>query len=186
MKPDWSHQTAVILCSGPSLTPKDCELVKASGHKAIITNSTFRIAPWADVLFAHDSAWWRLHHEEVEAIGFTGLRYSMQPKAPSATPIYGMGWVPRAGNSGACALALAARFGAAKIILLGADCQIKDKAHWHADHPAPLGNAKSVDKWPAQYAKAAKFAEQAGAEVVNCSRETALECIRIGVLEEEL
>lgn len=188
MKPDWTGQTAVVICSGPSLTADDCEKVRASGHKTIVTNTTFRLAPWADVLFGHDREWWRLHSEEIEATGFKGLCYSMQPKtnAFGAEPIHGMGWIPLAGNSGACALALAARFGVAKIILLGADCKAGEKKHWHEDHPAPLKNAQSVDKWPAQYAKAVQFAKHAGAEVVNCSRATALECIRIGVLEDEL
>lgn len=110
----------------------------------------------------------------------------MQRQAPTAMSISGLGWIPMAGNSGACALALAVRFGSAKVILIGADCKTGEKTHWHGDHPAGLGNAGKVADWPAQFKMAADFAQANGVDVVNCTRDTALECIRRGVLEEEL
>jgi len=186
MKPDWTDLTAVVVCSGPSLTAEDCEMVRESGHKVIVTNTSFRVAPWADVVFGYDSAWWDVHADELDREGFAGYRYSMQSKARSATALAGLGWIPQVGNSGACALALAVRFGARKVILLGADCKVGDRAHWHEDHPAPLRNAASVINWPAQFQKAADFAKSNGVDVVNCSRDTALGCIRRGLLEDEL
>jgi hypothetical protein len=184
VKPDWTGRTAVVICSGPSLTAADCGKVKV--HKTIVTNTSYRLAPWADVLFGHDAAWWRVHHQDVDASGFIGRRYCMQRQAPTATCISGLGWIPKAGNSGACALALAVRFGAAKVILIGADCKTGEKTHWHGDHPEGLGNAGKVADWPAQFKMAADFAQANGVEVVNCTRDTALECIRRGVLEDEL
>lgn len=184
MKPDWTGQTVVVICSGPSLIADDCDRVK--GQKTIVTNTSYRLAPWADVLFGHDAAWWCVHHRDVDDVGFVGRRYCMQRQAPTAMCISGLGWIPRVGNSGACALALAVRFGAKKVILIGADCKVGEKTHWHGDHPAGLGNAGKIADWPAQFKVAADFATNQFVDVVNCSRQTALRCIRRNSLENEL
>lgn len=186
MKPDWTGLTAVVICSGPSLTYEDCEKVRDSDQKVIVTNTTYRLAPWADVVFGFDRGWWELHAAELDRFGFTGHRYCMHPKAPTAMMVHGLGWIPNCGNSGACSVALSVRFGVRKVILLGADCKKGEKAHWHEDHPAPLRNAQSVESWPAQFQKAADFAAKNGVDVVNCTRDTALTCFRRGVLEKEL
>lgn len=88
-------------------------------------------------------------------------------------------------NSGAGAIAVAVGFGARRVVLLGYDCQrTKGKAHWHADHPAGLGNAGSLDKWPAQFAEVAR--KFPAVDIVNCTRSTALECFRRASLEDML
>jgi hypothetical protein len=79
----------------------------------------------------------------------------------------------KATNSGAGALRLAAQCGAKRIVMLGYDGQkTGGRSHWHADHPAGLGNAGSVDLWPAQFAKIA--GDMAGVEIINASRDTAI------------
>jgi len=87
-------------------------------------------------------------------------------------------------NSGAGALVTAYLMGAEKIIMLGYDCKKTDgKAHWHGDHPQPLGNAGSMGNWQAQFDKAASYIK---CEVLNASRETALDMFELVNLEDAL
>src|SRR5690606_36428084 len=91
-------RTVVCIASGPSLTADDVETVRrwrqeAQGEHAgagqdasaggpdrewaggpvgvVVTNTTFRAAPWADVLYAMDRAWWLRYLDEVRK-AFTG------------------------------------------------------------------------------------------------------------------
>lgn len=133
--------------------------------------------PWADALFAADAQWWQ-HYREA-ASGFAGERWS-------ASTVPGVRKLRLAfHNSGAGSIELAAHSGASRILLLGFDCKHRGgRAHWHADHPAPMGNAGSVDQWPALFRATA--AAVAGVEVLNCSRSTAIDCFPRMRLEDAL
>jgi hypothetical protein len=190
MKVDWLHElrgTVVCLASGPSLTAEDCALVRASGHPTVVTNTTYRLAPWATVLMAHDYKWWEVHHAEVAAT-FAGRKVTTAPRGTR----YGAQTLAlmkfRAfGNSGAAAVSLAVMAGAKRVIMLGYDCQhTGGQTHWHGNHPPPLGNAGSVARWPAKFAQLAQYAARSGCTVVNASRETALTCFPRVQLEDEL
>ena len=67
--------------------------------------------------------------------------------------------------------------GAQKVILLGYDCQkTNGQAHWHGDHPKQLGNANRIDSWRFKFAE---FAEKnKHIQILNASRQTALECFK--------
>jgi hypothetical protein len=176
---DW--HTTVCIASGPSLTLADVERVqqwRAQGNgRVIVTNTTWTIAPWADVLYAVDRKWWDQYLPMVRH-GFRGERvthchYVGVSRAHSIN-VY---------NSGANAIALAAHRGAKRIILIGYDVSLDGAlAHWHEDHPAPLKNANSISEWPKKFAEVAKVIE--GVDVVNCSRRTALTAFRRGTLDE--
>jgi hypothetical protein len=184
----WKGQTVVCIASGPSLTEADCEAVKASGLRTIVTNTTFKLCPWADVLFAFDTAWLKHHRAEwTETFNGRVLCHTKVGKNLGATPLDGLPWYRNHYNSGANAIGIAAASGAAKVVLLGYDCQrTGGKTHWHGDHPKPLGNASSIAKWPKHFEGVAKNARQLGAEVVNCSRETGLTCFPRMPLEQAL
>lgn len=187
-KPDWQGRTVVCIASGPSLTAEDCELVHASGHPVIVTNTTFRLCPWADVLFAFDAKWWAVYHEEVKQV-FKGRRisYSRSVSHLAIESTHMSGWFHNFGNSGACAIAIAIAGGAKKIVLLGYDCQkTGGVTHWHPDHPKGMSNAASIKQWPGQFKNVAMEAKDKGAEVVNASRETALKCFERQTLEAAL
>ena len=62
------------------------------------------------------------------------------------------------------------------MILLGYDCKVTDKTHWHGDHPAGMSNVTSIKRWPSQFRSVAKDAERQGVLVLNASRDTALKC----------
>jgi hypothetical protein len=124
-----------------------------------------------------DRGWWMKHIHEVRDT-FSGelATTSGQVRDFGLEPMgtYGVGFHPH-GNSGAGLVAISHMAGAARVIMLGYDCQKTDgKAHWHGDHPRGLGNAGAVAKWPAQFAKLAETVK--GMEVINCTRTTALDC----------
>lgn len=127
-----------------------------------------------------DRVWWGAYREEV-SLNFPGR---------CCTPVRNITGTERVDsfgtqNSGAGAIALAISYGAQRVILLGYDCQRTDgRAHWHVDHPAGLGNAGSVDKWPNQFRLlASRFPK---IEIVNCTRDTALDCFPRRLLEDFL
>ncbi len=126
-----------------------------------------------------DRKWWEQYGKEAAAT-FTGERI-----APQTYPGARREKFSSTRNSGAGAIALAAHWGVRKIVLIGYDCQkTGGQAHWHADHPKGMGNAGSVDKWPAQFRDVAK--NISGVEVINCSRDTALTVFPRATLEEAL
>jgi hypothetical protein len=176
-RPDWSG-TVVCIASGPSLTAEDCEAVR--GHTAVVTNSSFRLALWADILFGHDSRWWKAHLAEVKASGFQGrlLTASAIGGNLGVETTHHSGWLRTYPNSGAAAIGIAIAGGASRIVLLGFDCGFSPdgRRHWHADHPNGMTNCKSIGAWPRHFKNVAKDAEQAGIPVLNASRSTALRC----------
>jgi len=171
----------VAIASGPSLTLQDCELVRKSGHPTVVTNTTFRLCPWADVLYGFDSRWWKEYEEELKT--FNGEKLA----ASSIAANYGAHWKPVGyRNSGVCAIALAMVRGASKVVMLGYDVGFWDgRKHWHEDY-ADLPNATTIEEWPAQFAHLAKQARLRGVEIVNASRRTALGCFPLVPLDQAL
>jgi hypothetical protein len=186
----WRGRTVVCIASGPSLTAEDCELVRQSGHPTIVVNRSYRLAPWADILFAMDAYFWQEHIAEINASSFRGERwgYVRCPKEYNVIAtkgaLYPTGW----GNSGSFAISLGVVTKPMRIVLIGYDCQFgADGAkHWHEDYPENMGNAHSIKRWPYQFELVAKYAREHGVKVVNCSRSTALSCFERGDLEKEL
>ena len=147
----------------------------------IVVNTSFRAAPWADVLYAMDRAWWTQYGAEA-AVRFQGEKVA---------PINAMRGVTRSRvapyrNSGAQAIAYAVQRGAQRIVLLGYDCQYgpNGERHWHGNHPKGLGNAGTVQAWHQHFSDIARA--HAAIKIINCSRSTALECFPRAALEEVL
>ncbi len=184
-KPDWTGRTVVCIASGPSLTQADCDLVNNSGHPVIVTNTTFKLCPWADVLFGYDAKWWNYYHAEVKQV-FTGrlISISHAVRHLGVESLHNVDWFHGSGNSGVCAIALAIGGGASKIVLLGYDCSIDNKSHWHGDHPKELTNCLSIKRWPSQFSGVARYAKNI--PIINASRETTLTCFQRGMLLESL
>lgn len=182
---------AFCLASGPSLTASDVHLIRqwrGRGDRiVIVVNTTFQLAPWADVLYAMDSQWWNFHIASVKA-AFGGMCVTCSQAYRKHDLVYAEarwpGWQPF-GNSGAGAIWLASLMGAKRIGLLGYDTQrTRGAAHWHGDHPKPLRNALSLPNWGYQYKQLARRASHV--EITNCSRETALTVFPRATLEDYL
>lgn len=170
--------TFVCIASGPSLNAHDCELVRASGLTTIAVNNSWQLAPWCDHLYAGDLAWWDANAQWLTS---GPKRWSCTRQAVSK---HNLNWHEAYGeyNSGLRAIELAFKLGAERVLLLGYDCTVQNGTHWHGDHPA----TKNPDeircrKWAQQHARLPQRDK-----VMNCSRETALECYRLGHLEKEL
>ena len=162
---------AVILASGPSLTAEDCELVRQwreakAGRAVFVTNTTFRAAPWADVLYAMDRKWWLVYGDEARA-SFAGKRVSPCDVRGGVERVH----VAAGEHSGGGAMLYAMQCGARRLILLGFDGRpAPGKAHWHEDHPKTLGNCGSWKSWPNKMLKVTRRLR--GVSIVNCSRST--------------
>jgi hypothetical protein len=156
----------------------------------IVINTSFRIAPWADVLYACDASWWKHYFGEALRL-FQGQQY--WTIAATARDQYKLRWIlgnsNRSGlsrsndwivagkNSGYQAIGLAAFFGCSRILLLGYDFQrTGGKVHWHPDHPRGLGNGGRFQAWVSEMSALAQDCVEDGIEVINCSRVTALQC----------
>ena len=132
-------------------------------------------------MFAMDKQWWDKYRIETAEV-FKGERISSNP-----IPV---NWGVRRttakayGNSGAACIALAVAAGAERVVMLGYDCQHTDgKTHWHGSHPKGLGDAGSINKWPAKFRELSKDIH-GKAEVINASRVTALDMFPRMSLEE--
>jgi len=169
------------IASGPSLTKEDVDLVRrwrfrSNNRRVIVTNRTYEIAQWADILFAMDRKFWLEYRGEVSASKFHGVRYTKNPThlARDFPGDYG--------NSGAGAIELADALGAERIFLLGYDGGIKNgKSHWHEPYAHDMNSTAKVEsKWGAQFEMTSKRVK---AEVVNVSRHSKIMCFPIADLE---
>jgi len=194
----WAGETVFCLASGPSMRPEDASAVRGQG-RVITVNSTFRLAPWADVHYSSDHDWWHLHLPEMRAAckgefwsGYPfghiadDVRicpYDKKARGILRTP----GRIAWGGNSGYCALGLAYQFGASRIVLLGYD--MKDpagKGHWHGHHDASIKKDFNFDMWKMRFYDAARDFKGLGIEVINCTPVTDLTCFPRKKLEEIL
>lgn len=176
----WAGKTVAVLASGPSMSKDVVDVVFASGMPAIAINNTYMLAPWADMLYAADAAWWRAHPMAAE---FQGLRVTVQdvhcalklrcsgPDGFDPHP----GAVRSGGHSGHQAVHIAMHAGARRILLCGFDMR---GTHWHGPHVEPLRNtaAGTYGRWVEQFAELRNSAIELGIEIVNCTPGSALTC----------
>lgn len=202
----WAGETVVCIASGPSLTKADCETVaqaqRAGRCRVIVVNSTYPMAPWADVLYASDAQWWMHYTREVK-LGkwqpFAGERWTVSRQVSGRLGlnlVHGFhgtglstkpGMINLGGNSGHAGIGLAVLFGAVRIVLLGYDMQrTGGRSHHHGDHPHPLGNGNVFPSWIRRFAVLAKDAGDRGVEIVNATRQTALTCFPRVSIEDAL
>ena len=187
----WAGKTAVVIASGPSLTAEDVYLVAAyrALHPCVVlvTNTSFRAAPWADVLFFHDWRWWEVHQAEVKR-SFPGLKVTIAAsRDPAVISLAGLAFDAYL-NAGGGAISLALLGGCQRVICLGLDAQVgpQGQTHWHGSHPKPCGDAVSLPIWAEKFADLARVAQARGVPVLNASRTTALDCFPRVTLEEVL
>jgi hypothetical protein len=166
--------------------------VRLAGLPALVTNDTWRLAPWADVLYAADHAWWSVHPE---SLAFAGLKVTA-----GDVPIAGVldlritgceGFDPNpecirtGGNGGYAAVHIAAQGGGRRILLCGFDMH---GGHWHPDHKRPLRNPppQTFKRWIQRFETLAHELERRGIEVLNCTSNSAMRCFPMARLEDAL
>lgn len=192
----WPGETVVCLGGGPSLTQEDVDYVRGLA-RVIAINDAYRLAPWADVLYACDEKFWkwqyRFHEDAIN--DFHGFRYALTP-ASARHPFVevlrntgetGLELEPtglRTGrNGGYQAINLAVHFGVTRILLLGYDMSLGHggKSHWFGDHPDRMKPPLTVFR--RNFPTIAKPLKEIGVEVLNCSRRSALTCFPKVTLE---
>lgn len=170
-----------VLGSGPSLTQADVDRVR--NEHVICANSSVKYAPWADVLYACDLAWWKRNQDLWR--DFKGIKATWsKPAADLFRLTYikgkngqGLGrkCLHAGGGSGYMAIGLAYLMGARKICLLGFDSQhTGGKSHFHGDHPGANPSPRELKLWAALYPRLYNDLQSEGVELVNCTRRTAL------------
>lgn len=190
----WPGSTIVCCASGPSLTQEDVSACQ--DQRVIVINDTYKLAPWADALFAADFRWWE---RNPEALRFEGLKFGADRRVGKHYPevhtlhISGRdGFDPNPafvrsgdGNSGAMAIHTAVHLGGTKIVLLGYDMQpTNGRNHHHDDHPEQRPINFRV--WVNAMTTLAVALQARGVTVLNASRETALQCFPRVSLKEAL
>lgn len=185
--PDWSGETCVIVASGPSAPTID--LTPAKGvTRFIAINTSWKLAPWADVLYACDVSWWRQYKTEWPQ--FTGMKITQDELARQEFGINRVicerhhenlvldrpGQVGWGGNSGFHCINLCLQWKVKKIILVGYDMQLDSGSHWHGDHPNNLNNPTrpNVERWRKTIDNNAQTLQNLGIKVINCSPVSAL------------
>jgi hypothetical protein len=193
----WRGEVVVCIASGPSLTQEDVD--KLRGKARVITvNSSFRIAPWADIHYSNDHDWWQEYGDEVRETCtgelWTGhhtaglhqnlktIPFLRQGKGLQRNPAC-INW---GGNSGFAALQLAYKTNPRLIGLLGYDMKMSDQGqwHWHPDHPDHIKKGADFENWTQRFQRVADDFNLIGLPVINFTRDTALECFPRGSIED--
>lgn len=195
----WPGSTIVCIASGPSLTAADAEYCRGKA-KVIAINNAYKLAMWADVLYACDAKWWRWAHTDKgrhpDFQHFRGLKYGLMAGVAQwpgvqrlkHTGADGLERHPAAirhgSNSGYQAINLAMHFGAKRIILIGYDMGATGRKHFDGDHPD--GSAPPFAACLRHFATLVEPLKAAGVEVINCTRKTALTCFPQMPIEQAL
>jgi len=182
----WQGNTVVCVAGGPSAKEADLGLVKGKA-RVIVINESWRLAPWADMLYACDPKWWQLRapkSDEFKGIRVTqDLPLALELKIKRVGLSHGkneilietpglLGW---GHNSGFHALNLAIQAKARRVILVGYDMSVAKGVHWHGRHEN-LSNPdkRAVERWRLILDEQASLIRSLGVKVLNTSKDSAL------------
>lgn len=200
--PDWTDDACAIIATGPS-TKRERALADLRGRFRVIAikEAAVDLAPWADVAYGCDGAWWA-HRRGLSAFGgvrvswegsgaavrFPGVHTVKIPENPGSKPgdrqyvdrilTAVPGVIGSGNNSGFQALNLAVQFGSRRIALIGFDLAGK---HYYGRNEWPkAGNPdeRRFDVWRTAFAANAPVLKSLGVDVVNASQGSTLTCFR--------
>lgn len=190
--PEWRGETVFVLGGGTSVLQQDLSLLR--GRRVIAVNSSYETYPDADVLYFADRRWWIDHMKRPAYLAFKGRKvtcsavdiggsevYRLRRIIPNFDPSRGKlgpgistdpGAVVSNRTSLQGAINVASHYGAARIVLLGADmCRAKDgRTHHHSPHK--WKNKPGNQTWDLQLQQlrlAAEPLKAMGIEVINTS-----------------
>lgn len=146
------------------------------------------MAPWADLLYACDRAWWekfsgcpdfhgvKLSADRSGTLAHWGISSLSVNKSSDCLELIDHGSVGWGGNSGFQALNIAVHFRCRKIILVGYDMTLANGVHWHGKHPRGMNNPseQNIARWRRCIDAAADTLRSIGVDVVNASAISAL------------
>jgi hypothetical protein len=145
---EWDGETAFVICGGTSVAGMDLSCLK--GRKVVAVNSSYEVAPFADILFFGDQRWWSKHRSKV--ISFKGRIATASARAEKKDPkrllllkrrtpppglVVDSDCVVMERTSLQAAMNLLVHLGVKRIVLIGADMRrgADGKSHHHSPHP---------------------------------------------------
>ena len=186
--PDWSGSTVVVVASGPSAKLVDLTLTLGRA-RVIAVNRSHELAPWADMLYACDAAWWRtvngmpdwptlkVSQDKHAVAEFPDIKRVVAQRGLEHMVLDNPGYILWGGNSGTQAINLAAQTGARKIVLCGFDMTLQNGLHWHgAPEALHLSNPRpmNTEMWRRRTDQSGDDLLANGYEIANCSPNSAL------------
>lgn len=200
IKPRWLGQPCIVAASGPSLSEEvagQCLRAKERGFRIIAVSDAYRLLQFADILYAADIAWWRVHNGCPE---FHGEKWTSYQQGQARDNVLGLNYVRvrlcgdfsndpnelHGFYSGFQALNMAILMRGRPIVLVGFNMKsVNERRHFFGDHPDPLDNTANFEAWvPGLEAAARKLPMDA--DVVNATPDSAVRCFRTSRLEEAL
>lgn len=174
------------------------------GCNVIVISDTYRLFPWAQVLYCGDEEWWHVHKG---APGFAGERWSSYNEKHAAdekkrvADLYGINLVHTiykegfsrrpdrlhyGANSGFAAVNLALHFGCRKIVMTGFDMRyVDDKAHWFGFHSFGTNPKSDFSDWISRFERAIPTLPD-DVRIVNATPGSALTCFPMGDLADAI
>ena len=201
--PDWSGFAVAIIASGPSAKKANIAALRDE-MPVIAIKENVELAPWADVVYGCDSAWWKARNglPDFKGLKITWKGDSAHPAAPypdlklvdvdakSDDLIFDpSGKLGSGGNSGFQALNLAVQFGVKHILLVGFDMNDRSGAHWYGRNNWQGGNNPTEDnfrRWIRAFELAAPKLRDRNIQVFNASNNSSLKCFERRSIEETL
>jgi hypothetical protein len=192
----WEGRTVAVVASGPSL--KGADLGALEGIPTIAVNDSWRLVPFAQVLYAADREWWEYHKGVPQFQGEKWTQHKGAKQWPAraaemglrvirSAPLPGLSCEPSLIHTGANSayqvLNLAVLAGASRVLLLG--CDMKGP-HWFGKHPGKLHRPSPYSRFRKAFEGVAPQLVQLGVEVINCSPISAIQAYPKMPLEEAL
>jgi hypothetical protein len=189
------------VASGPSLTKADVDYCRGKAP-VIVVNDGYRLAPWADALYASDCSWW-LQHRGVP--DFSGEKWSIEHSSwkncrdrwPDVWRLRNTGsdgleidpsGLRHGKNSGYAAVNLAVHYGASKVVLLGYDLghRADQSSHFFGEHRGSLRQRSPYPVFIQKFHSLVTPLTDAGVTVINCTPGSALHCFHSAALRDVL
>lgn len=200
--PSWAGETAVIVASGPSAKAAPLHLVRGRAW-TIAINTSIRLVPWADVLYAADALWWEKVWPTLD-FPVPGLKVGYDERSRTFCPDVRLirietqrddrhrilvdepGKLGNGLNGGFQAINLAVQFGARRIVLVGYDMHLHRGEHWHGKHPKGMNNPQpsAMTRWRNFLEWQAPKLADMGIEVLNATPGSALQAYRFADLAD--
>lgn len=207
----WSGETCIILAGGPSLRDLDLSSPRRNGLRYIAINDSWRLMPYADVLYFCDAQWWTSqiacnrrtldNSTSFHDLIYKGFWITSSPGFEDHPQVYSLKLTGERGletdptglrhgsNSGFQAINLAANYGARRILLMGYDMRVVNgRTHWHdepRESPESFKTVLEKSMLPHFESLVRPLAER-GIDVVNVTPDSALTCFRKSTLVHEL
>jgi hypothetical protein len=188
---DWEGETVAIFASGPSMSPAIAEQYRGVCRTIAINMQAIDCAPWADVIWATDFKFWREHGAQLLPLPgrkFHVLQGQTFPGVETLRPSKEVfDWRPEmistGANSGYAALCLAAKLGAARVLLHGYDMRMVDGRARRFEYCANLNSKPKFSSWLANFERLAPELAKRNVYVINCTPGSALKCFRFEAQE---